>query len=49
MIYKYNKRDNFLAPKILFLGIDWKYPRGGVASVEKVYSTIFLLFILYEL
>lgn len=35
------KKERFLASEILFLGIDWKYPRGGVASVEKVYSTIF--------
>lgn len=38
MIYKYNKKNIFLASEILFLGIDWKYPKGGVASVEKVYS-----------
>lgn len=41
-IKKNSGKINFsLASQILFLGIDWKYPKGGVASVEKVYSTIF--------
>ena len=30
-----------LASQILFLGIDYKKAKGGVASVEKIYSTIF--------
>ena len=41
-IKKNSGKINFsLASQILFLGIDYKKAKGGVASVEKVYSTIF--------
>lgn len=41
MEHTYNKIDFSIASKVLFLGIDWRNPKGGIASVEKVYATIF--------
>jgi glycosyltransferase involved in cell wall biosynthesis len=36
-----DKIDSLLASKILFLGIDYKNSKGGIAAVEKMYAIIF--------
>ena len=41
MEQKTNNIDPSLASKVLFLGIDYKKPKGGIAAVEKMYATVF--------